>query len=234
MCGLSSTRERGEGERLVTVALLNAEEPDALNGEQFVHHSLHVSTHVAGKLSRSRDQPIERNAGEMPFNGRAGKVEPLCFGDGAEIPGGCQHTVVADQRRLADHTERVLGKIAAQLATVVAHVIAGLGRHHQLMARCPNSFLCSLQERFGDGARIGAANRFASLLDCEHHLGGIGQRLTEYRAEQADHKILRRVLVIMKNELNVTSLNAVHRKTPENELKAFCLTHWNKARTIFQ
>lgn len=70
----------------------------------------------------------------MPFNGRASKVEPLCFRDGAELLCSCQYTVVADQRRLADQTERVLGKLAAQLAAIIADIFAGPGRHRQLMA----------------------------------------------------------------------------------------------------
>src|SRR5207245_2259715 len=85
MSGLSSTRQRGEGEGLVAVALLNAEEPDALDGEQLVHRHLNVGAHMPGKLPRRRDQSIERDAGEMPSNGRAGKVEPLCFRDGTEV-----------------------------------------------------------------------------------------------------------------------------------------------------
>ena len=176
MSGLSSTRKQGEGERLVAVALLNAEEPDMLNGEQFVHRGLNVGAHVPGKLSRRCDQSIQRDAGEMPFNGRTGKVEPLCLRDVAQILRGCQDAVVADQRRLADQTELIFGKLAAQLATIIAHVVAGVGRHHQSMARCLDSFLCSLQERLSDSARICAANRFALLVDCDHHFKGVGRR----------------------------------------------------------
>jgi hypothetical protein len=102
----------------------------------------------------------------VPFNRGTGKVKPLCFRDGAELLCSCQHTVVADQRRLADQTERVLGKLAAQLTAIIAYVIAGLGRHRQLMARRPDTLLCSLQVGLSDSARIRAANRFAPLFDC--------------------------------------------------------------------
>src|SRR5437762_3929390 len=78
MSGLSGTRQRGEGEGLVAVAFLNAEEPDALDGEQLVHRRLNVGAHVPGKLPRRCDQPIPRDTGEMPFNRGTGKVEPLC------------------------------------------------------------------------------------------------------------------------------------------------------------
>ena len=176
MSGLSGTRQRGEGEGLIAVAFLNAEEPDALDGEQLVHRRLNVGAHMPGKLPRRCDQPIPSDTGEMPFNGGTGKVEPLCFRDGAEFLCSCQHAVVADQRRLADQSERVLGKLAAQLAAIIADVFAGLGRHRQLMARRPDSLLCSLQERLSDSARIRAANRFAPLFDCDHHLNGIGWR----------------------------------------------------------
>ena len=112
----------------------------------------------------------------MPFNGRAGKVEPPCFRDGGELLCSCQHTVVADQCRFADQTERVLGKLAAQLAAIIDDVIAGLGRHRQLMARRPDSLLCSLQEGLSDSPRIRAANRFAPLFDCDHHYNSVGWR----------------------------------------------------------
>src|SRR5215212_10272446 len=102
MRGLSSARQRGEGEGLVAVALLNAEEPDALDGEQPVDRRLNVGAHMPGKLPRRCDQSIQRKADEMPLNGSTGKVKPLCFRDGAELLCSCQHTVVADQRRLAD------------------------------------------------------------------------------------------------------------------------------------
>jgi hypothetical protein len=105
--------------------------------------------------------------------------------------------------------------MATQLATIVAHVIADIGRHHESMTRCPNSFLCSLQERLSDCARIRAANRFAPLFVCGHHFKGVARRQAEYRAEKADHEILRGAPVIVKYELNVTSLNAVHRKLRE-------------------
>jgi len=131
--GLSGTRERGEAQGIVA-ALLNAEEPDALDGEQPVDRRLNVGAHVPGKLPRRCDQSIQRDAGEMPFNGGTGKVEPLCFRDGAELLCSCQHTVVADQRRLADQTERILGKLAAQLAAIIADIFAGVSRHRQLIA----------------------------------------------------------------------------------------------------
>jgi hypothetical protein len=109
----------------------------------------------------------------------------------------------------------VFGEIAAQLAAITAEVIAGLRGHRQLVTRCPDSFQCRLQQRVGDGARIRAAHCFAAPFDGNHHLDGVGRRLTEYRAEQADDKILRGVFVVVKNELNVSRLNAVHRETPE-------------------
>ena len=52
MCGLSGARERGKGERIVAVALLDAEEADGPIGKQLVRCSLNVGAHVAGKLSR--------------------------------------------------------------------------------------------------------------------------------------------------------------------------------------
>src|ERR1700730_686246 len=152
--GLSNTRQRGEGQSLVAIALLNAEEPDALDGEQLVYCRLNVGAHVPGKLPGRCDQPIPRDTGEMPFNSGTGKVEPSCFRDGAELLCSCQHTVVADQRRLADQTERVLGKLTAQLAAIIVDVFAGLGRHRQLMARSANSLLCRLQHRLGRRTRI--------------------------------------------------------------------------------
>src|SRR5829696_3360216 len=85
MAALSSTRQRGEGEGLVAVALLNAEEPDALDREQLVQRRLNVGAHVPGKLPRCCDQPIPRDTGEVPFNRGTGKVKPLCFRDGAEL-----------------------------------------------------------------------------------------------------------------------------------------------------
>jgi hypothetical protein len=78
------------------------------------------------------------------------------------------------------------------------------------VARFADALLCSLQQRLGDGARIRTANRFGLLVDGDHHLKCVAQRKAEYRAEQVDHKTLRGVLVIMKNELNVAWLNAVH------------------------
>jgi 23S rRNA G2445 N2-methylase RlmL len=148
----------------------------------------------------------------MPIDGRAGKVELLYFSDRAEFLCGCQHAVVANQRCLTDPTERGCGKIAAELAAIAAQVVTGLGRHQQLMARFADTLVRSLQQRFGRCARIRTANCFALLVDGDHQLKGVAQRQAENRAEQVDHKILRGVPVIMKNELNVAGLNAVHRK----------------------
>jgi hypothetical protein len=56
---------------------------------------------------------------------------------------------------------------------IIADLIAGLGRHRQLMARCLDSLLCSLQQRLSDSAWIRAADRFAALFDGDHHYNGV-------------------------------------------------------------
>ena len=119
----------------------------------------------------------------MPIDGRAGKVELFCLRDRAELLCRCQHTVVAHQRCLIDQTKWGCGKMAAELAAIAVHAVAGLGRHRQLMARFANSLLRGMKQRFGDCARIGTAHRLALLSDGDHHLKGIGRREAEYRAE---------------------------------------------------
>ena len=212
MRGLSSARQRGEGQRLVAMALLNAEESDRPIGEQLVYGSLNVGAHVAGELPRCRDQPIVRSAGEVPIDGRAGKVEPLCFRDRAQFLCRGQHTVLANQRRLLDQAEWCYGKIAAELAAIAVHAVTGLGRHRQVMAGFANALLRRVKQRFGHCARIRAAHRLAFLFDADHHLEGVGRREAEYRTEQTGHKNLRGVVIVMKHEPNVARLNAVHRK----------------------
>ncbi len=67
--------------------------------------------------------------------------------------------------------------MAAELAAIAVHVVTGLGRHRQLMARFANSLLRSMKQRFGDCARICTAHRLALLFDGDDHLKGVGRRL---------------------------------------------------------
>ena len=67
--------QRRDGQRLVTMLLIDAEEPDRGGREQPVDGDLHVRAHVARKLPRGRDQLIPRDAGKMPGQGVAGVVE---------------------------------------------------------------------------------------------------------------------------------------------------------------
>src|SRR3954471_21395508 len=167
----------------------------------------------------------------MPVDGRAGKIELFCLRDRAELLCRCQHAIVAHQRGLVDQTKRGCRKMAAELAAIAVHAVAGLGRHRQLMARFANSLLRGLPQRFGHRARIRTANCFALLFDSNHHLEGVRLRDAEYGAEQTNHKAPRGIFVVMKNDLNVARLNAIHRKLRKLPRTA-CLTNGNKSRTI--
>jgi hypothetical protein len=80
------------------------------------------------------------------------------------------------------------------------------------MSGCLDALLRRLKQRLGDRARIGSANRLALPLDRRAQCSGDGRRQVKDGANEIDHKIFRRLFVIMKDKLEVGGfgLNVVH------------------------
>ena len=201
---------------------MNTKEPDRSGREQIVDRRLHVGAHMSRKLPRGRDHLVIGHAGEMPLQRFAGEFELLGSGDVRHIVRDGQRAVVADGRSLAGQPDLVLaGKVAAQFAGIASGIVAGLGRHQQRVSGCLDALLGGLKQHLGDRARIGPAHGLPSPLDRRHHRIGVVRRLAKDRADKADNEILRRLVVVVNDELEVIGLSgkgAHGRSTPEKLL----------------
>src|SRR5258708_34788155 len=195
----------------------NAEKSDCSCPEQTIDGSLHVDSHMAGKLPRARDQLVARNTDEVPFQRFVGILELLFAGDLAEVFGDAQRAFVADHDRFAADAEFVFaGEIPAHPAGSRSDILTGLTRHRQRMPGCKDPLSGVPKQGFGDLPRIRAAHGLALVFgDCDDS-DGVLPRLVEDQPYKVDHEIYRSEVVAVKNELKVIGLgvNILHRNSP--------------------
>ena len=195
-------------QRLVAVLLKDAEKPYRRCREQPVDGHLNVRAHMTRELPRGRNQLIPRNAGEMPCQRLAGIVELLVADDFGQLARDLVPAVIANQRLHAFQWKRGLGgKRAAELATVIFTALRNrLASDQERMTRGTDVLSSSLKHLVCNVARIAPAHRSSVSVDCFGEFKGVGDRLLEHRMQNFNHEFHRRIVVVVKDYLEMAGL----------------------------
>jgi hypothetical protein len=199
-----------DGQRFVAVFLVNPKKPDRRCGEKPVDGHLNIRAHVTRKLSRGRDQPVPRNAGEMPVQRVAGIVELLVADEFGQVARDLVHAVIADQRLHAFHCKPVLAaKHAAEFALAGTYFIGAGNRFTgdpQRMTRSNDALPGGCKQPVGYFAGIGPANCLPVRVYGFGKLERAGYRLAEYRMQKLDDELQRSFIVVVQDHLEVAGL----------------------------
>jgi hypothetical protein len=71
--------QRRDGQCLIALPLVDAKKPDSRGRKQLRESHLNVRTHMTRELPRGRDQPVLRDAREMPTQRFEGKLKLFVF-----------------------------------------------------------------------------------------------------------------------------------------------------------
>jgi hypothetical protein len=158
----------------------------------------------------------------MPGQRVAGIVELLVADDFGQPARDLVPAAVADQRLHAFQWKRGPGgKRAAELAAVIFTALRNrLARDQEPMTRGTDVLPCSLKHLVGNVARIAPAHRSSVSVDCFGEFKGVGYRLLEHRMQNFNHEFHRRIIVVVKDHLEMAGLgvNIGHWIVPPDQL----------------